>query len=119
MKERRAHREELKLRNQRKREILSLLEGGEWWTASEVEQAVGLRLTNASELLRGYHKHGLLVRRRVRGTGAPPRAYGYRITAKGICRLDWLQSQGKASQCEEIGLLENESQDSEWEVEFA
>ncbi|MBU2008909.1 MAG: hypothetical protein KJ624_03520 [Chloroflexi bacterium] len=107
------------MRNQRKSEILSLLEDGDSWTASEVEEALGVSPTDASELLRRYHKYGLLVRQRLRGPGAPPRAYGYRITEKGICRLDWLRSHSKASKCEEIGFLENESEDNEWEVEFA
>jgi len=107
------------MRNQRKSEILSLLEDGDSWTASEVEEALGVSLTDASELLRRYHKHGLLVRRRLMGPGAPPRAYGYRITEKGIRRLDWLRSHSKASESEEIGLLNSESEDGEWEVEFA
>ena len=107
------------MRNQRKFEILALLENGDSWTAREVEEALGVSLTDASELLRRYHKYGLLVRARLRGPGAPPRGYGYRITEKGLRRLDWLQNQGKGSKCEEVGLLEDESPDSEWEVEFA
>ncbi len=79
--------------NERKTEILSLLEDG----------ALGLSLTNSSELLRRYHRNGLLVRQRVTGPGAPPRAYGYRITGKGIDRLVWLL---------------NGSQKGEWDVEF-
>ncbi len=106
------------MRNERKSEILSLLEDGQWWTSSEVQGALGLGLTNASELLRRYHRIGLLARQRLRGPGAPPRAYGYCITEKGICRLDWFQSESKTSKCDEFGLLENQSEDEDWEVHF-
>ncbi len=91
------------MNNERKTEILSLLEDGGWWTASGVAGALGLSLTNASELLRRYHKNGLLVRQRLTCPRAPPRAYSYRITDKGIDRLSWLQ---------------NESQKGGWDVEF-
>ncbi len=91
----------LKLTNERKSEILSLLADGDWWTASGVAEALGMSLTNASELLRRYHKNGLLVRQRLKGPGAPPRGYRYRITDKGTERLSWLQSL---------------SQDDKWEV---
>jgi len=83
----------LKLANERKVEILSFLEDGRWWTTPEVAGVLRLGLTNASELLRRYHKDGLLVRRRLRGPGAPPRAYGYRLTEKGAERLRWLSEE--------------------------
>ncbi|MFQ5874200.1 MAG: hypothetical protein ACE5JL_10415 [Dehalococcoidia bacterium] len=83
----------MKLGNERKVEVLSLLSNGDSWTASEVAEALGLRLSNASELLRRYHRDSLVVRRRLRGPEAPPRAYDYRLTEKGAERLDWLSNE--------------------------
>ena len=76
--------------NERKLEILSLLNTGRWWRASEVAWQLGLSLSNASELLRRYHKNNLVLRQRWRGPGAPPRAYIYGLTQKGLERLEWL-----------------------------
>ncbi len=50
-----------------------------------------LRLTNASELLRRYHKDGLIVRQKVQGLGAP-RVFMYLIPQKGAERLTWLDN---------------------------
>ena len=76
--------------NERKLEILSLLSDGSWWTSPEVSDNLGLTLTNASELLRRYHKDGLATRQAVPGRGPPPRLFTYRITLKGSQRLEWL-----------------------------
>ncbi len=76
--------------SERKVEMLSLLADGSGWGSSEVAEALGLTLGNASELLRRYHKNGLVVRHRMRGPGKPPRAYIYVLTQKGAERLEWL-----------------------------
>ena len=76
--------------NERKSEILFLLNDGNWHTSSEVAEELGLNLSNASELLRLYHKQALVLRRRRRGVGAPPRAYIYALSSKGAERLSYL-----------------------------
>ena len=76
--------------NERKLEILILLNDGNRWTSSEVADELGLSLSNASELLRRYYKQALVVRTRRREVGAPPRAYIYAISCKGTERLEYL-----------------------------
>lgn len=79
--------------NERKVEILSLLSDGEPWTSPEVAGHLGLTLTNASELLRRYHKDGLVTRQSITGRGPPPRLFAYVMTAKGLERLSWLTNE--------------------------
>ena len=76
--------------NERKLEILILLNDGNRWTSSEVADELGLSLNNASELLRRYYEQALVARRRWRGEEAPPRAYIYSISCKGTERLGYL-----------------------------
>lgn len=76
--------------NERKIEILTLLSDGSWTTSPDVAGELGLTLSNASELLRRYHKDGLVVRQAVPGPGPPPRLFAYNMTTKGFERLEWL-----------------------------
>lgn len=75
--------------NETKIEILKCLSGGDWWATTEVAQWCGLRLTNASELLRRYRGQGLVVRER---NPKVPRGYLYRITVVGLGRLRYFTS---------------------------
>ena len=76
--------------NDRKLEILFLLNDSNWWTSSEFADELDLSLSNASELLRRYHKQALLIRRRRWGVGAPPRGFIYAISSKGAERLVYI-----------------------------
>lgn len=73
--------------NETKTAILTCLSGGEWRTTTQVAQCCGLKLTNASELLRRYRGQGLVNRERNPGV---PRGYLYRITVVGLERLQYL-----------------------------
>ncbi len=81
----------------RKAEILGQLLDEEWHTAPEVAAALGIGLSNASELLRRYHVQGL-VRRRVRRRCFPRGPYAYQITEKGVERYEWLTGPGKQAE---------------------
>ena len=76
--------------NERKIEILTLLSDGSWITSPEVAGELDLTLSNASELLRRYHKDGLVTRQPVRSHGSPPRLFAYNMTQKGFESLKWL-----------------------------
>jgi DNA-binding MarR family transcriptional regulator len=67
--------------------ILACLSDGQWCTSSQIAEACGLSLSNASELLRRYRTQSLVVR--VRNPNVP-RGYFYRLTSIGLERLDYL-----------------------------
>jgi hypothetical protein len=75
--------------NETKIDILNCISDGQWRTTPWVAQECGLRLTNASELLRRYRSQSLVNRRRNHDV---PRGYLYRITDVGLSRLDYLSS---------------------------
>jgi DNA-binding MarR family transcriptional regulator len=75
--------------NGTKIDILKCLSDGDWWTTPEVAQECGMRLTNASELLRRYRSQSLVNRQR---NPDVPRGYLYRITDIGLERLQYLSS---------------------------
>lgn len=72
--------------NERKTEILKLLEAGEELTASEVSQRLGIARINTSRLMGLYYREGLLGRRVVNKFGE----LSYRITDRGRRRLRWI-----------------------------
>ena len=76
--------------NERKLEILFLLNDGNWWASSEVADELGLSLSNAIELIRRYYKQALVIRRRQRGVGAPPQGFLNAISCKGAERLGYI-----------------------------
>ena len=73
--------------NQRKAEILSLLDGSGGATAREVASGLGITQVNASRLLGLYFKEGLLTRRTINRFGEKR----YEITEKGRERLSWIE----------------------------
>ncbi len=75
--------------NETKIEILKCLSDGDWWTTPQIAQECGLRLTNASELLRRYRGQSLVSRER---NFSVPRGYFYRITDVGLERLQYFNS---------------------------
>lgn len=72
--------------NQRKAEVLELLEGGEKATASDVARELGITLVNASRLLGLYFREGLVKRRTINWFGEKR----YYIAEKGRERLGWI-----------------------------
>jgi len=75
--------------NRTKIKILRCLSDGDWWATPWVAQECGLRLTNASELLRRYRGQSLVNRER---NPEVPRGYLYRITDVGLERLRYFSS---------------------------
>lgn len=75
--------------NETKVKILEFLSYGDWRTSREIAQWCGLTLTNASQLLSRYRSQGLVNRER---NTAVPRGFLYRITAAGLERLEYLNS---------------------------
>lgn len=71
--------------NQRKTELLELLDGGGSWTSREVADHLGMSLSAASHALRRLWKQGLLSRHQVPTPGV--RAFGYQIADRGRDRL--------------------------------
>ncbi|PPD57573.1 hypothetical protein [Dehalogenimonas etheniformans] len=79
------------MRNYRKVQVLEFLYNGgaySWYVSWEVAIACDLSITNASELLRRYHRQGLLARHR---NQAVPKGFWYQITDAGYRRLIYLQ----------------------------
>lgn len=72
--------------NQRKAEILGLLDGVGESTASEVAQKLGITSVNASRLMGLYFLEGLLGRRTINKFGQK----SYEITNRGRERLRWI-----------------------------
>ena len=77
--------------NERKAQILDYFCQCEAVTSADLALAFGISLQTASELLRRYHKQGLLRRHRDRHKGGPPIAFVYRISTKGEARRDKLE----------------------------
>ncbi len=73
--------------NVAKREILSAVRTQGEVTAMEVAMVTQRSPENASMLLLGYHRQGLLSRRTLHG-----RAKVYSLTQRGNERLVWLES---------------------------
>lgn len=96
--------------NQTKTKILNCLSGGQLWTTAQVAHWCGLKLTNASELLRRYRGQGLVTRER---NYHVPRGYLYKITTVGVERLLYFNSgitHTSSSMADSIGLTGKKKQ---------
>jgi hypothetical protein len=74
-------------RNERKLQILEYLSVIEEATARDIAEACDIEIHNARMLLARYHRYGLLTRYTLDRYGTRM----YRITTRGLDRIDWLR----------------------------
>lgn len=78
--------------NQRKIQILGLFAAGANMDAKELSRGLNISLPNAEMCLVRLQRQGLLIRVKTEGVFKKP-AFTYRVTDKGLARLQYLKKQ--------------------------
>lgn len=73
--------------NAAKNQILAMVEKLGEATTIDIAELTDRRYENCGVLMLSYHRHGLLNRRKLKGT----KAYAYSISSRGLERLAWLR----------------------------